>query len=406
MTYHLFSSVIGATLEGKPVKDLGVSFHDALFFLEKYLDTDLAPAAVIYGLKLCQLMKGQNAYWKAIRNEVMGKPEKYLEQVAGNLKTLLDSLKGVRYQVGDMWDELEANLDREDTVIFLAPPVYSAKDYPNMFNTREQISYHQPSIRNFDPKTDYPKLYDMVKDRAALTILYKIDSVEPEALDNVVFAAEMKKSTGKFGFMLSNRPEECKKLVAFQKMTELRPSKYPLIPEDHEVTEKSTITFVKADTPQAMYYRTLLCHRFGTTVAEQYLLAILDGYMWGICGFHLADLYTGKRPVLYETFGFSVPLEKYRHSHKLLNMVLVTEQFRDLMVQMNPKLELAEIEKFQTTCLTKFPSLSHQRGITKLRDRVQLPDGTYKLIYESEFKPMTFKSCIKQWLEKENNHAG
>ena len=400
----LFSSVIGCVLEGRPVTDLGIKFHGHLSHLNQKLDTELAAATVLYGLKLCQL-KDNNYHLKTIKEEVEKNSEKYIQMLNEGLNRLVAPIKGVHYKIKDMWEEIEENVDREDTLIFLGLPVNSAKDYPQMFDTKGLISWNEPRIASFDPKTDYPRLYRLVDNRPALVLIYKVGMVEREFSQNLVFAAEMKKATGKFGYILANRPDECKKFVFFQNKTPIRPSKYPLIPEDHLITPESKVSFVKVDHATAMYYRMLLCHRFGTTGADQYYLAILDGYMWGICGFMLRDAYVGRNPVVYENFGFTVPLKNYKHPHKLFNMLLVTQEFRDILVASNPKLAIAEIEKFQTTCLTKYPALSHQRGITKLRERKKMPDGTFKLIYESEFKPMTFKDCILAWLQKEKQNG-
>lgn len=101
------------------------------------------------------------------------------------------------------------------------------------------------------------------------------------------------------------------------------------------------------------------------------------------------------------TFAFTVPHEKYGRLHKLTLMSIVSEWFWvDVLGQENWFSINGAPKNVKTVMLTPHPENKTARGILKLDDREQQPDGSYKLYYSAPTVQRSAADTIGEWAKK------
>lgn len=138
----------------------------------------------------------------------------------------------------------------------------------------------------------------------------------------------------------------------------------------------------------------------GAATSEQHLAMLVDGYVCGIVGMHLSDLFRGREKIdghLYveETYGFNVASYRYPRLNRLLMMLITTRQFLSPLAA-----NIYEPYGLATTCLTQYPDLKINRGILKLVSREKLKNGMFKLRYATPAKDKTYQEVVQEWLQK------
>lgn len=89
----LFSSVLGYEAAQKDLKKLGIRFHDELEALNAHADRDTLAAAVLFGLKYCQLR--ENSYYERIvRDEIWRTQDEHIAKIQKQVDTLAARLRG------------------------------------------------------------------------------------------------------------------------------------------------------------------------------------------------------------------------------------------------------------------------------------------------------------------------
>ena len=396
----LFSSLLGYAIAGRPLSELGIEFHDDFLDSEltPLLQTERAAGAICYALRWCQF--GEGKYYEGlIKDQFVTERETHIDKFQADVDAMAERLAGAQYQVADMWDDIEAYRDDPEAVLFINPPGY-AKGYTKMFDTGGRVKWRAPGAVEFDPRTDHRRMYEMVMDRPALVVMYRYQAIEPDMVDHAVFASEY--TAERADYILVNRARECP--IGFNRRKELQicPSKYPLLPEGHEITEASRIDFVETKKQHALYYRDLFAHKLGVARSEGYFLALIDGYVFSVFGMMFGHVLRGVSDMVNESFGFSVPNERYRRLNKLLMMCLVSGSAQKFFRQCN-KLEMSPypINRFQTTCLSDVPELKINRGILKIVGRERMPNGTYKINYNADFNDKDFSDVLATWLKRD-----
>ena len=54
----------------------------------------------------------------------------------------------------------------------------------------------------------------------------------------------------------------------------------------------------------------------------------------------------------------------------------------------------------KTSSLTTYAEGKTDRSVMKLTFREQLKDGTYRVVYQGDFRDDTYQDCIKRWLKR------
>jgi hypothetical protein len=179
---------------------------------------------------------------------------------------------------------------------------------------------------------------------------------------------------------------------------------------DGVVHEKADLRATRVDKVTGDYYRDLFIHRLPGSVTEVYVALLLDGYLFGIVGLHLADLRRGKvikkgEKVLDHcasvTFAFTGEHSTYDRLHKLTLMAICSTWFWADVLGSENWYEINGAPKhIKTTMLTQHPEVKSARGIMKLDTREAQPDGTYKLTYSTTVTDRERQATLQEWLTK------
>ena len=406
----LFSTVIGYVLSGQPLKDLHLSPVQSE-----------NPADILYYLKLAVLRANARSFHEqAIIRDLEARADDHKQFLQDGIDKLVASIGGINYQAVDLFEHLENGcLDNPETLMYINPPGY-ARGYEKMYNTGGTITWDEPLYEIFKPKEGHQRIADTTRDCQALVLRYKGADINGEDPTHPIFANEHRK--GRTEYMLANYPELAEKFInrtAFPaSQLPIEPSKYPILPETHVITDESSVQIVRIPANQALYYRDLFAHRLGATRSEQHFLLLVDGFICGVFGMHLSDLRRGTRRIvqdkkvkkipfsstgekgkLYaeETYGFSPPSYNYPRLNRLLMMVITSrdfilgEYFSDMVYVP---------DGLATTCLARYPELKTNRGILKLVSREVRPDGLFHLRYLADARDESYSDTVKRWLTK------
>jgi len=395
----LYSSILGYEISGKPLEELGIKINDnwLIDHLGQYLeDPNYQAAAILYAMKWAQI-KGKNQYETYFKRDLEDNLLTHLNRIQQTLLDMKIKLKGLRYEIKDVWDVLNESLDDPENILYINPPG-TPGGYKKMFDFGDKITWNEPAIAEFDARKGPPKLLGMCLSGNALSLIYRYKKLEPEHQNTAIYLREYNKE--RIDYILSNRPELFPKVSEFRK-TNIRPSKYMLLPTTHVITPESKIVFVKASKEEALYYRNLFVHKLNAVRSERYLFGIMDGYLFAITGLHFADFFVKGDEYIKETFGVTVPHPKYPRLTKLFMMCLASKAFYENLLNIEPKLNFYQARGIKTVNLTPYPEHKILRGIYKLIKREKYKNNLFKLTYQSDWKPMTYKDCILTWMKKE-----
>jgi len=178
-----------------------------------------------------------------------------------------------------------------------------------------------------------------------------------------------------------------------------------LIPKEHVTSLTSEIGVAQLPDSIAFYWHDMFTRRLPTNKAHfgVYVGVFIDGYLVGINGFAMADWMKGANYRAFLTFGEAVPCRPYR-LNRLQLMLFTTQAFRRQLLSWH-KTCVWPLNSMETTILSRSPAVNSMRGIMKLQTREQLDDGTYRLLYRSDWKDQSYKDCLKQWLTEEEKRG-
>lgn len=181
--------------------------------------------------------------------------------------------------------------------------------------------------------------------------------------------------------------------------TKVKPIKKYQIYDDSEITPDTKIEFIQVDETTALYYRDLFVHKLGTTTAEAFYLMLIDGKVNTALGLSMRDVFTQKSKYVGEVFGISRSSVRYKRLGKLFMMCLTSGDFLK-MLESKYNFGTRKPQGIKTSSLTTYAEGKTDRSVMKLTYREQLKDGTYRVIYQGDFRQDTYKQCIETWLKR------
>ena len=396
----LFSTVIGRYINDHQISDLGIKYHKNLEYLHENDGKELHHASALYAMKIGQFHQSDNYYNQTFREELERVPEAYIKRFNEQLIEMRQTIGAIKYRIADLWTELEEYKQDQKAIIYMNPPAYKS-GYAKMFDYKGFITWDEPSIPEFDATTGMDDLFDYAIEAKSLVLWYRRKKVKDREKTYMTFGHQTRPD--QIDFNLCNRPEEIPKSIQQMKVIDVKPLKTHVLPYNHNITTESEIKVACVTQDVALYYRDLFAHKLPIGYSETYFCLLLDGYVFGAVGMHLAAArrrnYRNGSFWLHETFGFTAPTKYYRLT-RLLMMCITTTRFVDDIIKTNPGLAYIKPVKLQTTCIADVPELKTNRGILKLVDRRKLPNGKYHINYNTDFRDETYKEALQKWLSK------
>jgi hypothetical protein len=386
----LFSSILGYLAD--PTKQL-----DALGI--RILDPDLAgdakdqfdfAAQVLLILKLDQF-SSRNLRGLYLREELRRDWTRYRTELREQLVKLTEVLKGIHYDITDIWDVID-QVAGKDVSLFSSVPHYKG-GYTKMFAT-SRLAWNKPAIPEFDPKR-FPQMLEKLGGAKCATLLCRRGPWEepvPAPWCRVFGRAENRKVAL---WIMANRTMQA---YAETKGTTGDIRKFPIY-DDHPITPDSRIQVLMVSLPTALYYRDLFVHRLGATTASRGFLMLVDGQVMTAFGMLPEGFMTFKLEYLLEMFGITRSSTRYKRLGKLFMLLLTSGEMKWCLCDLLG-LWLHEPKGIQTSSITVGHEGKTDRSVMKIISRERLEDGRFKLVYRSDFRTDTFAEVLKDWLEK------
>jgi len=399
----LFSSLLGYLYAGKDIDE--INFKVVGKYAEGYgaIDKSKQPEKVAYLLLLMKMaqLRTHIKYEKVIYDEIVENFGEHLKVVTDKMSKLREFYKGLNYNIADLRKEIERPELDDKTIVVINPPAFKG-GYEKMFKFEEFIDY-KCDIEEFDLAKEYNKLYDHSKTKPFPVIWYKYKEVEKFDPNEVMFAQEY--FVDRYDYWLITKPDLVKDFdfkghVNFKNKKELRKYKNSEIfgPAD-EITPETKVSFISVEQEIALYYRDLWCHKLGNTKAEHYFLIALDGKIFATVGFHSSELFRMDSTRVFENYGFTCPSTKYPNINRLLMLFITCKEMKKVMTgSMSNVNRVYDLRGLKTTCLSKYRKVKLNNGLMNIIKKEKLPDGMYKLMYDTDFHDYDFKGAINKFL--------
>lgn len=388
----LFSSIIGYLFDpSKDIAELGI-VNESKFQPRSDDPFEIAASAML-AIKYAQV-KPSNLYAINMRRELFTSRDMYLGQIIDRLKVLVEAMKGAHYDIQDIWEVIDQHADDENACIFVNVPTYKG-GYEKMFRD-SGIKWNEPDIGQFDYQL-FQKMVTRLTDAKCGAFVYaqkNLDQIPQDGSWQTVFAQPF--GLDRTDYVVCNQRVD--KAYAVQS-TKVKPIKKYQIYDDSEITPDTKIEFIQVDETTALYYRDLFVHKLGTTTAEAFYLMLIDGKVNTALGLSMRDVFTQKSKYVGEVFGISRSSVRYKRLGKLFMMCLTSGDFLK-MLESKYNFGTRKPQGIKTSSLTTYAEGKTDRSVMKLTYREQLKDGTYRVIYQGDFRQDTYKQCIETWLKR------
>src|ERR1019366_1369518 len=387
----LFLSVIGYLSDpSKSIEQLSI----------RILDPDLEPrdvkdeldfaAHIMLILKLNQ-MKQTNLRGLYLREELRASWSRYRERVREELAALVEAIKGIRYELADIWDIIE-RAQPEDVTFFASVPHY-AGGYEKMF-AAPNLTWNEPTIPQFDPKR-FPEMLAQLGEAKCAALLCRRGEWEEEVPLPWKRVFGRPESKDKALWIIANRSMQAhaENKTGFGDIR-----KFPIY-DDHEITAQSKFHVMMVGLPTALYYRDLFVHRLGATTADRGFLLLVDGQVMTAFGIFIQDFLQFRNQYLPEMFGITRSSKRYKRLGKLFMLLLSSGEMKKRLCDIL-RLWLHEPAGIQTTSITVHEEGKTDRGVLKVVSRETLDDGRFRIIYRGDFRDDSFADVVADWLKK------
>jgi len=397
----LFSSLLGCLFSNQPIEKLGYILSPEYQVEYDAYEDDISRSAYLYWLMKMKQIPDKTYFTKMHQDNLKAEKVKYIEQIRGKLEKYINFYRGLHYEIKDLREVICQQWDAE-TMLIINPPAFS-KGYSRMFDFGEDLSF-DAGIEEFNWSKEYCALYEISRQSEAVFLWYRYQNTDGLPAKDVLFAKEY--TSVRFDYWLCTKPEKIiemgvKRNVNFKKATPCKGLKVKIVPSEYQITNKTKMSFRQVSQDVALYYRDLWAHKLGSTKAESYFLMLLDGMVFGTVGFHLKECRSLSSDEIFECYGFTAPLTDFSTSNRLLMLAITAKEFQQyLYYQVSKRNRLLRIERFKTTCLSKYRKVKLNNGILRIRDREKMKNGMYKIVYVTDFYDRTYSDCVNIFLEE------
>jgi len=396
----LFSSVLGY------LADPARKFDDLVIQLPSEIpvavdgSAPLEVAAHLFTYLQYRQIKPNSVYGENQRREMAARWSYYSARTKTQIENIITALRGIHYEIRDMWDVIKQAQNDEGSVLYCSVPSYDG-GYTKMY---AGIQWAAPTIAEFDPSKLINVLSDL-RDSKCKAYLYMTFDAHPKEgrlsrCPEGWHAMFSSMEDGRHSVIITNR--EPGRAYAPQTTTPKPIKKFPIYNEQ-EITDHSVIQFCAVDRECCLYYRDLFVHKLGVTDAECHLLMLIDGRVVTALGLTTDKLRRFASDYINEVFGISVTSTRYSRLGKLFMLCLTSGSMREFLIAEIPKASLYGIRHargIRTSSVTSHSEGKTDRSVMRLMTRERLPDGRYKITYQADFRNDTWAQVLKMWLAK------
>jgi hypothetical protein len=400
----LFSAVFGRAITGRPLDDLEIQVRG--FSGEDFSK----PEAVLWAQNVLRNASlGTSYYQSQIINDLYERKEVHQAHIRESIKYFQGLIGNIRFRELDMFDHIREYLDKENAIILLAPPTYKG-GYEKWFYAGDQIAWKEPPYNLFDPENGlYQVMVEMCGKAKCLVICYEENKIG-QCAGTPLFCRSHSRA-GINAYLTTNDPDRAAYVLGEKNATrkpeiEMTPLKYPVIPEDYEITGKSEVQVYEISNANSVYYRRLWTHNFsGSSTGSHNYAVVVDGYLCGVFGYNemmaslFAEIYEGKMGT-WISYSICAPIRRYR----ILRLNTLISLCRSVFENGQTEIIKARTDGIFTTMITKHPISMIHRGIMKLIKREKAKPMGYKLVYYADILDKSPQEVFHEWFRKEKDY--
>lgn len=389
----VLSGILGRAAMGHSLSDMDIRYR-------RDGSEPESAASLLFEMKRAELLADAGTlYGEAIYRDLMARKGEATKAIEASLESLSGSLgAGFRYYDMDQMGHLRHVSGSRSTIVVNNPPTYRG-GYEKQFRAIDRlVSWNAPEYGEFDPKTGYSDLLDMM-DGAECLYLMREDVPAGKCIGTPIWGMESGRS-GYMTYIVCNRPEEIDELLgraAHSKGQKVAPGRWPLMPPEHEITRRSEIAVTKLPPECIRWYRRLWTHNFAPSEASTGYGIIIDGY--------LAGIYDYLRMFGMESafIGFLMTTGSRYRLNRLAYKIAMT---RESLAQEYSDLDLKYMDEVRTAMITRNQSLGEMRGI--MRKIGKEPDSGrmgWKLTYAGPIEDVTYKKQLRWFIQNEEEYS-
>jgi hypothetical protein len=345
-------------------------------------------ALLVWLLHVSQYADRSASYYADHWEYHMTEAEGELERCRLALTAKRTALQPLTYRCGDLREAVAE--PGADELLVLDPPFY-AGGYSRMFRwIEESIAWDKPRLGEWNPEKDRAALLENLTRRTALIILR-------EPVDCAGF--RLVGRVGPLGQTLwrvyaSGQAAELPLGLADQDQESTCAAPYPLLGDDHEITEASILAFAPLPSNLAQHYGDLFLRKahLHQPMRAKAWCVVVDGLFAG----QLIVSQMNSTGLFSLWCDLAVPSRRYRRLARLVLMAALSQEFRDLVEETH----LADCHLLRTTVFSAAPVSMKYRGLFELTERKAWNEAYHRLIYESEAGRWPLKEVIGTWLRK------
>lgn len=403
---HLFTSILGELAAGRDMSGLGVRLDGEDVQYDSSSSLEQAAQLIWLQLLVRTQARPEVPYWTAMVEDLQQHRPAHIRSFSNQLEKLSSRLAGISYRAESLWEHVERVADNPQAVIITNPPTYKGA-YEKFFDTKGRLEWAAPDYDVFDAGSDIPKLVRLMEGRKALLIVQQQQTTSNAAHTKPVYARQL--APGQLVYMNTNRPDEVAKLlgglkVARRRLPPIADKPWPTLPQNYNITAKSTVELLVVDGKVADAYRGDWMHRLYPVLGSGNVMVLVDGYATGVIGYSAASMSMSfadkwnKHVIL--RFAFGAPHESLRLT-RLATMFALQHSTLWLTATPLNAMFLEASKGLVTSEMTRHPEAKGLRGLMKLDNRQQHPDG-YKLVYAADWAvPAAPSEVLADFLSKE-----
>lgn len=409
----LYSNVLGYTFSGKDLSELEVRKDGELIALE--MDDPIKSAAILlYEQALARLEKAEAIqYYRNLVRNLREQRDYHIGKIAESVRHMDSLLHGLHFEHLYIWEAFEKEMGSEHTFIVSNPPTYKGA-YEKFFDTGGRITWKgdETEYQLWDGKVDCPKLMRMAVDAKPLVFLLQQADKGKAATSDPVSSRYL--SLTQNVYYNSNRPEEVREINGMKETTandtKREKSKYPIMPDDYEITPDSKVVVFVEDTKVAEYYRKIWLHRITGKAVTVNLCVVVDGYLAGFIGLDFNPLvrsYRGNSDFIILSYAVPAPNGKQRTARLLVHIAKSKKILENALSSSKLRQSLfytAEAKELCTVEYSRYQEVKGLRGLMKIRNKKRVGDGVNALTYFTQLNDKNERECLLDWITAENRY--
>jgi hypothetical protein len=391
---NLWSAVLGYHCAGKDIEELGIAWNgddaESQWARDKFASGNHVAAVGLY-LKLLSLRHAYTAE-RLVRAELWRERDRYGNQFQANAMRLSEKLRGIDFQVKDVFTMVDDVREDDSAVIYIDPPRLFGEPFGCV---GKSLNWTMGVLAPFEAKTGMAKLHhDLMTANALAFFHWHAKTIPTEYVERAVYVVERNAQTREH--VLANRPDEARQLVKPRNETEIEAVQAPVCPPGMVLTRDMSVDVRAIERAQGLYYADLWGRNLPRRLGQCYHIMV-SGHILAVAGMTFTDIRQSRGPWVTQTFLACAP--GVPRGSILAQMALTCESARKLF-EKHADAPLYDVKEFRRVVQEDFPCCPVLAACgLELKTRERQESGCFVLTYQGPFRRKWFDEIAKETLD-------